>query len=151
MKQIEYSTLPYHKLTLDQLYEIIKLRIEVFVIEQNCPYQDADGKDQQSLHVMGRDTDGILQTYARLVPDSVSYNGYTSIGRVITSNAVRGQKAGVKLMEVSMKEIKNQWPDLPVKISAQSHLERFYNKFGFESTGEEYLEDGIPHTAMITA
>jgi len=149
MKQITYTVLPYYELSLDQLYEIIKLRIEVFVIEQDCLYQDADDKDQQSLHVMGRDAEGLLQTYTRLVPDGVSYKGYTSIGRVITSDAVRGQRAGIKLMEVSMIEIKKQWPDMPVKISAQSHLQKFYNKFGFVSTGEEYLEDGIPHTAMI--
>ena len=150
MLSISYTIKSFDELSTTELYEILQLRIQVFVIEQNCPYQDADGKDNQSYHLMGRDANGDLQTYTRLVPAGVSYEGYTSIGRVVTSEAVRGQKAGVKLMEVSMEEIIKLWPGLPVKISAQSHLQRFYRKFGFESIGEEYLEDDIPHIAMVS-
>ena len=150
MLSISYTIKSFDELSTTELYEILQLRIQVFVIEQNCSYQDADGKDNQSYHLMGRDANGDLQTYTRLVPAGVSYEGYTSIGRVVTSEAVRGQKAGVKLMEVSMEEIIKLWPGLPVKISAQSHLQRFYRKFGFESIGEEYLEDDIPHIAMVS-
>ena len=146
---MKYFLKSYEELTKNELYKILQLRIEIFVIEQNCPYQDADGKDKACYHLMGCDDDGNIHTYTRLVPEGVSYKGYTAIGRVITSKAVRGKGAGVALMIKSMEEIKRLWPGFSVKLSAQSHLQKFYGKFGFESVGEEYLEDGIPHIAMV--
>jgi len=146
---LSYSCHSFSELTLDQLYAILKLRQEVFIVEQNCPYLDADDKDQVSFHILGQDENGVLQTYSRLVPEGVSYKGYSSIGRVITSIAVRKQRKGLKLMEESIIAIEKLWPEYPIKISAQEHLQRFYNKFNFEAEGKSYLEDNIPHIGMI--
>lgn len=125
------------------------LRQEVFVVEQNCPYLDADGKDLLSWHLMGRDKQGKILCYTRLLPDGVSYSGYTSIGRVVSSPSVRGTGAGRVLMHRSIELCRHLFGPLPIKIGAQTYLLRFYESFGFQSTGEEYLEDGIPHTKMI--
>lgn len=146
---LTYSLYFYRELTLDQLYDVLQLRQDVFVVEQDCPYLDADGKDQLSYHLLGYDTDRTLQAYTRMVPLGISYDNYVSIGRVITSKAVRGIGEGTRLMEQSMAAARQLWPELPIKISAQSHLAKFYGGFGFVPTGEEYLEDGIPHVGMV--
>jgi ElaA protein len=132
-----------------QLYEILALRAEVFVVEQNCPYQDCDGKDPDSLHLMGRDDAGKLICYTRLLPKGLAYPEYVSIGRVVSSPAVRGAGVGKILMEKSIAHCRLLFGNQPIKIGAQSYLLKFYESFGFQSTGEEYLEDGIPHTKMI--
>lgn len=146
---LHFECIPFYSLTLDQLYRIIQLRQEIFVVEQDCPYLDADDKDQMSYHVMGIDADNTLQAYTRLVPPDISYTGYTSIGRVITSAAIRGKKQGVPLMQFSIDQCEKIWPNIPIKISAQTYITKFYNSLGFEQTGDEYLEDDIPHIAMI--
>ena len=125
------------------------LRQEVFVVEQNCPYLDADGKDPDSWHLMGRDASGKLVCYTRLLPEGLSYPGYVSIGRVVSSPAARGTGAGKTLMRRSIDLCRQLFGNQPIKIGAQSYLLQFYEGFGFCSTGEEYLEDGIPHTKMI--
>ena len=127
----------------------MRLRQDVFVVEQNCPYLDADDKDQMSYHVLGLDNEGKLQAYTRLVPVGISYEGYVSIGRVITSSAVRGKKQGVPLMEFSIQKCQELWPNMPIKISAQTYITHFYESLGFKQIGKEYLEDDIPHIAMI--
>lgn len=147
MLSFHYST--FQDLSNDQLYEILKLRQEVFIVEQNCPYLDTDDKDQKSLHVLGIGNKGILHAYTRLVPPDISYPGYSSIGRVITSEAMRGKKQGVPLMKFSIKTLLEHWPNLDIKISAQVYITKFYNSVGFKEIGEEYLEDNIPHIAMI--
>lgn len=146
---VDYTCKPYTELTLDELYEILRARQEVFIVEQNCPYQDADGKDKYAHHLMGRSDDGALHCYTRLLPPGVSYEGYCSIGRVISSLRVRGQGQGKKLMEESISRISKLYPGVSVKIGAQAYLKRFYESFGFVDMGEPYLEDGIPHLIMV--
>jgi ElaA protein len=146
---LSFSCLPFDELSPQLLYEILALRQEVFVVEQNCPYQDCDGKDLLSWHLMGRDTSGKLVCYTRLLPKGVSYENYVSIGRVVSAPAARGTGAGKALMEKSIQMCRQLFGKQPIKIGAQTYLLKFYEGFGFQSTGEEYLEDGIPHTKMI--
>ncbi|MEM9918490.1 MAG: GNAT family N-acetyltransferase [Bacteroidota bacterium] len=125
------------------------LRQEVFIIEQNCPYLDVDGKDQAAHHLMIRDEEGLLIAYTRLLPKGISYESYSSIGRVVTAQSVRGSGIGKFLMQQSIQWIKQLYPEDQIKISAQCYLLRFYQSFGFQPMGEQYLEDDIPHIAMI--
>lgn len=149
MTTLFYQCLPFTALSLDQLYQIMALRQEVFVVEQDCPYLDADGKDQDSLHVLGCNEAGELLAYTRLVPLGVSYPGHVSIGRVVNSPKVRGQGTGRELMLVSLQFIKEHFGEQPMKISAQCYLQRFYESLGFIAIGASYLEDDIPHIAMV--
>ncbi len=144
---ITWQTIPWNELTTETLYAILALRAEVFVVEQNCPYQDVDGKDLKSLHVCGYTENGELCAYARLVQPGVSYDEW-SIGRVITSMRVRRTGAGEELMRTCM-EYFNAHGISSVRISAQSYLHDFYTKFGFVRVSEEYLEDDIPHMEML--
>ena len=151
---IQFTCKPFADLTIYELYDIMALRQEIFIIEQNCPYLDADGKDLKGWHLMGRqisdeNTEGVLVVYTRLLPKGVSYHDYASIGRVVSSASVRGSGAGKILMQKSIKMMEKLYPNEPVKIGAQTYLLKFYESLGFESTGEEYLEDDIPHTTMI--
>ena len=136
------------EISRDELYEMLQLRSEVFVVEQDCPYQDLDDKDQQCLHLWARDERGMM-SHARIVPKGVSYESYASIGRVVSSPKVRGAGIGHELMERSVAACLKHFPGDDIKISAQQYLIRFYEKFGFETTGDGYLEDNIPHIAMI--
>lgn len=146
---IAFSVLPFDALTLRQLYDIMALRQEVFVVEQNCPYLDADGKDIPSWHLLGIDGDGLLVAYARLLPPGVSYEGYASIGRVVTSPARRGQSLGKQLVAEALAACRQLFADTPVQIGAQYYLLTFYQNFGFTVIGDTYLEDGIPHIHMV--
>jgi ElaA protein len=153
---MKFTCKKFENLSVYELYDIMALRAEVFVVEQNCPYQDADGKDLDGWHLMGHNTvledsdgEGMLVAYTRLLPKGVSYENYASIGRVVNSPKVRGTGAGKILMEKSIAEMERLFPDEAVKIGAQSYLLKFYESLGFESTGEEYLEDNIPHTSMV--
>lgn len=146
---LHFSCLPFDQLMPGELYAIMALRQEVFVVEQNCPYLDADGKDIEAWHLMGRDERGRLLAYTRLLPEGVSYPGYSSIGRVVSAPAARGTGAGRLVMQRSIALCRHLFGPLPVKIGAQTYLLRFYESLGFQSTGEHYLEDGIPHTSMI--
>jgi len=137
------------ELSTTELYALLKLRQEVFIVEQNCPYLDCDGKDLESYHLLCYNSENDLVAHSRLLPAGVSYDGYVSIGRVVSSAKVRGKGFGKLLLEESLREIKLLFGEVPIKIGAQSYLTRFYAAFGFVSTGEEYLEDGIPHTKMI--
>lgn len=145
---LQFKQLAFHELSNKDLYEILKLRAEVFIVEQNCPYLDTDEKDFDAIHLMGY-IDNQLVAYARLLPKGISYENYTSIGRVLTAESVRKSGAGKALMSKALEIIDKVWPGIDIKISAQSYLERFYESFGFISTGNTYLEDNIPHTAMI--
>jgi len=138
----------FEELSNNELYDLMVLRQEVFVVEQNCAYLDADGKDQHSWHVSGYDEKGKLAAYARIVFPGVSYKE-VAIGRVITSQTHRSKGAGKELMCESLKAIENIYGKVPVRISAQTYLVKFYSEFGFVSTGKEYLEDNIPHTEML--
>ena len=147
MENITWSCKPFKDLTNEELYEIFHLRIEVFVIEQNCPYQDADGKDLKSFHVQGKQN-GKLIAYTRIVPPGVSYME-PSIGRVITSKEARGTGAGKILMTKSIEYLKKEFGNTPIRIGAQAYLQKFYEGFGFVKEGDGYLEDGIPHFIML--
>jgi ElaA protein len=146
---LNFSCLTFDQLSNRELYECLRLRQEVFCVEQNCPYQDCDGQDLEAWHLMGRDAAGRLACYTRLLPQGVSYPRYASIGRVVTAPFARGTGAGKVLMARSIEMCRHLFGDAPIKIGAQTYLLRFYESFGFQSTGEEYLEDGIPHTKMV--
>lgn len=148
--QVNWSCIPFHELSLEELYDIMALRQEVFVVEQDCPYLDADGLDQEAFHLQGRvGQEKTLAAYVRILPKGVSYEKYASIGRVITSPKVRRQGVGIQLMETAIKKTKELYPEQGIKISAQCYLIDFYQSLGFKPTGPEYLEDNIPHIAMI--
>lgn len=138
----------FNELTTSELYDILKLRVEVFCVEQNCPYQDVDGKDLHCWHLMMYEGKNLI-AYSRLLPRGVSYADYASIGRVVTSPLVRRKGVGKVLLKKSIEHVQSLVGDVPIKIGAQTPLLKFYESFGFKSTGEEYLEDGIPHTKMI--
>ncbi|HFA49192.1 MAG TPA: GNAT family N-acetyltransferase [Bacteroidetes bacterium] len=125
------------------------LRQDVFVVEQDCPYLDADGKDQAAWHIMGYDKKGNLAAYSRLLPKGISYKKHPSIGRVVTAPSARGSGIGRQLMEQSLAWMEKLFPKEDIKISAQCYLQKFYSGLGFEIAGEEYLEDGIPHFPML--
>ena len=146
---LSFKCLPFNELTIDELYEVLRLRAEIFVVEQDCVYQDLDNKDQSGHHLLGYDDEGDLVAYTRLLPKGISYEEYPSIGRVITSMKVRRNGAGKILMEKSIEEIERLFGVRPIKIGAQVYLDRFYRSLGFVPVGEEYLEDGIPHVSMI--
>jgi ElaA protein len=144
---IDWKYKQFSDLTPDELYTILRLRNEVFVVEQNCVFQDADNKDQLSQHVMGWNND-LLVAYARLVPAGISYSE-PSIGRVVTSPGARSLGMGKELMRQSINILYATWGKTNIKIGAQLYLEQFYNSFGFQRTSEIYLEDGIDHIEMV--
>jgi len=146
---MKIKCLPFYRLNLDEIYASMALRQEVFVVEQDCPYLDADGKDQEAWHVMGWDEKGELVAYTRLLPQGISYENYASIGRVVSSSKVRGKGAGKEIMIASMDWCKKLFTNQKVKISAQVYALDFYRNLGFEVVGEEYMEDDIPHMSMI--
>lgn len=137
----------FKELHIDELYAILQLRSEVFVVEQNCVYQDLDYKDQNALHVMGFKK-GTLVAYTRIFkPDD--YFEYASIGRVLVQVGERKLNYGYQIMEASINVIKERYNETKIKISAQSYLKKFYTSLGFQEVGEGYLEDGIPHIPMM--
>lgn len=137
----------FDELTTHELYELLKLRAEVFVVEQECAYQDLDDKDKASLHMCGFLNDTLV-AYTRIVPKGVSYPDAPSIGRVVTKKNVRMTGVGIALMNRTLSEMKVRGMSNLIHISAQCYLEAFYRKFRFEPQGENYLEDGIPHVKM---
>jgi ElaA protein len=153
---LNWDVISWKDLSRDALYEILALRAEVFVVEQDCPYQDVDGKDAKSLHVVAWSSADYANStrralaYTRIVFPGVSYVE-PSIGRVVTAAEVRGQGVGVELMRQSITACQRHFPGQPIRISAQSYLEKFYVELGFVATGKTYLEDGIPHLEMLLA
>ena len=142
----------YHKhfkdLTTNELYQILQLRNEVFIVEQNCPFQDLDDKDFKCFHLLGFDTDSQkILAYTRIVPKGVSYEE-ASIGRVVTSPLARGRGIGKVLMLKSIELLEELYGGVPIKIGAQYYLKKFYESLGFQQVGEIYLEDGIEHILM---
>ena len=138
----------HNDLGKEQLYAILELRSKVFVAEQKCAYQDVDGQDLtgDTLHVMGWQDDQLV-AYARIL-DPESQGGDVVIGRVIVAVEGRGQKLGHTLLEQAPENIEEYWPGQPVFLSAQAHLQPFYEQHGFSAQGEMYLEDNIPHIGM---
>lgn len=144
---IDWRLKSFEDLTKTELHEIMILRQQVFVVEQDCPYLDADEKDKDSHHLLAY-IDGSLAAYLRLVQPGVSYKEM-SFGRIVTSQKYRGQGLGIALMNKGIEQSKILYGSTLNRISAQSHLLSFYQQFGFKSTGKEYYEDGIPHTEML--
>jgi len=138
---------PFNELSILELYNLLQLRSEVFVVEQDCVYQDIDGKDQNALHVIGYKNDRIV-AYTRLFKPG-DYFKASSIGRVVVAKNQRQFKYGYDIMEASIKAIKTHFNVTEIKISAQCYLKNFYNNLEVFEIGEEYLEDGIPHIAML--
>ena len=145
--QIQWLLKKFEALSPYELYSILQLRNEVFVVEQNCVFQDADDKDQNSYHLMGFNNDKLV-AYTRLVPPGESYKE-VSIGRVVTSPSVRRSGAGKELMEQSIDAVYKIFGVQPIKIGAQLYLKKFYESFGFEQISDVYLEDGIEHIYMM--
>ena len=144
------ETSAFSDLTPDVLYKILQLRSEIFVIEQNCVYQDLDDKDQSAFHVILYDkSDKKIVGYTRLLPKGISYKDYCSIGRVVMDADHRGMGLGKELMAYSIRACIKLFGTEEIKISAQTYLKQFYRDLGFWSSGASYLEDGIPHVAMI--
>ncbi|QOG01136.1 GNAT family N-acetyltransferase [Flavobacterium sp. MDT1-60] len=137
----------FNELTNSELYQILQLRSEVFVVEQNCVFQDIDNKDQESYHHLYL-VDGILAGYTRLLPAGLSYNEI-SIGRVVTAPAFRGIGLGKELMQKSIEACEKLFEETTIRIGAQRHLSKFYNSIGFVESGEPYDEDGILHIEMV--
>jgi len=138
----------FSELTVQELYKILQLRSRVFVVEQQCAYQDCDGKDVESFHLTGWHHDQLV-AYCRIIPKGISYPDAVSIGRVLTATSFRRKNIGKELMAKALEEVRNLFGDVPLKISAQVYLRHFYESFAFVSKGEIYLEDGIEHIAMI--
>ncbi|HWJ92557.1 MAG TPA: GNAT family N-acetyltransferase [Flavisolibacter sp.] len=145
--EIQWLLRKFDALTPDQLYAILRLRNEVFVVEQNCVFQDADDKDQRAHHLMGFAGDRLI-AYTRLLPAGEAYKE-ASIGRVVTSPSVRRTGAGRTLMEESIVTLYRIFGRQAIKIGAQLYLKKFYESFGFEQVSEVYLEDGIEHIYMV--
>lgn len=140
-------TKSFNELTVQELYNILKLRSEIFVVEQNCVYLDMDDKDQKALHVLGM-KNGNIVAYTRIFKPG-DYFEYASIGRVVVSQNQRQHKYGYDIMNASIKAVKDNFNGNEIKIGAQCYLRKFYGNLGFKEVGEEYLEDGIPHIHMI--
>ncbi len=147
MQQISWKCKFFDDLILHELYIIIKLRNEVFIVEQNCVFQDADDKDQKCYHLMGF-VGNHLAAYARIVPAGVSYKNI-SIGRIVTSPQYRRIGAGKALMYKAITQCNSLYGEQTIKIGAQLYLKNFYESFGFKQTSEVYDEDGIPHIKMV--
>ena len=137
----------FDELSPYELYAIMQLRMAVFVVEQNCAYQDADNKDAHCHHLMGWLEDKLV-AYTRLVPPKISY-AESSIGRVVSSPSVRRTGIGKILMTKSIEAMKALYPGIPIRIGAQLYLKDFYESFLFRQTSETYIEDGIPHIEML--
>ncbi|MBD7911292.1 MULTISPECIES: GNAT family N-acetyltransferase [Clostridium] len=135
------------ELTIEELYKILKLRSEVFVVEQQCVYQDCDGKDESSYHLYLEDK-GEIVAYLRILPRKISYEEM-SIGRVVVKKSYRGQSVASEMLKKAIEFIEEKLNQMEIRISAQAHLINFYGSFGFKAVTEEYLEDGIPHIEML--
>jgi len=146
---LDYSCFRFEDLRLSQLYDLLALRQKVFIVEQDCPYLDADGKDAASYHVLGCNGQGRLLAYTRFMPPGISYPTYSSLGRVVTDPSIRRSGEGRRLMQETMGFMRSILGEGPVKISAQCYLIDFYQSLGFSTYGEQYLEDNIPHISML--
>lgn len=137
----------FNELTINELYEILKIRSEVFVVEQNCVYQDIDSKDKSSYHLFLEDDEEII-AYLRILPKGISYQE-TSIGRVLTKLAYRKKGLSKEMLKRAIDFITDALEENMIRISAQAHLFELYNSFGFKQTSDIYLEDGIEHIEML--
>ncbi len=138
----------FSELSTEEIYNILKLRSEVFVVEQNCVYQDIDEKDQKAIHLFIEKNSEII-AYTRIFKKGDYYEENPSIGRVVVSKKERGKNLGKEIMKKSIYYIKENMDEKKIELSAQKYLDKFYKELQFYSEGEEYLEDGIPHQRMF--
>ncbi|MGS0683255.1 GNAT family N-acetyltransferase [Shewanella sp. 125m-7] len=145
-----WKSLSFSELSLNELYDLLKLRVDVFVVEQNCPYPELDNKDRhdQTQHLLGVNEQGVIQAYARVLAPGVSYPD-ASIGRVIVADTARGAGVAHTLMQKAIAIVSKKWPEHNIQLGGQEHLKGFYQQLGFEAISEMYLEDGIPHLDML--
>jgi ElaA protein len=145
---MNYELKKFEDLSTIELYRLLQLRSDVFIVEQYCNYRDLDDKDLKAYHLLGYH-EGIMVSYARLLDKGISYPSDCSIGRVLTHGSIRKTRAGMELMQKAIAYCRDLFPNLAIHISAQTYLLKFYSDLGFVSTGNEYMEDEIPHTEMI--
>lgn len=146
-EQINWMEKAFSELTIEELYALLRLRTEVFVVEQNCVFQDMDNKDQLCRHLMGWVGQDLV-AYVRILPAGLSYEE-PSIGRVVSEPRYRGLGAGRALMEEAIRRTRALYGEVPIRIGAQYYLKKFYGSLGFEAQGDIYLEDGIEHIEMV--
>ena len=147
MSEIDWKFTAFDALTLTELYELLQLRSEVFVVEQACVFQDMDGADTAAMHLLGT-SGGQLVAYARCFAAGMKFKE-ASIGRLITRSDLRGSGAGHVLVRRAIASVTQQWGPQAIRIGAQARLEKFYRQHGFEPTGAPYIEDGIAHIEML--
>lgn len=143
--KFEFKT--FTDLSVNELYDILQLRAEIFVVEQDCIYNDLDGLDKLAIHQFLKKNDKIV-AYSRLLKPGTRFPDF-SVGRVVVKESERGIGLGIEMMEAAKKYIVNEWGATKIKISAQKYLRKFYEDLGFEIVTDEYLEDGIPHFGMM--
>ena len=146
-EEIKWELKKFKELAVEELYDILRLRSEVFVVEQNCVFLDMDNRDRESYHLQGR-AEGKLIAYVRILPPGLAYDE-PSIGRVVSSPLYRGKGAGIELMKTAIKETRYLFGNLSIMIGAQLYLKQFYENLGFNKCSEIYLEDEIDHIKMI--
>lgn len=146
---LDWQIKHYTDLNLNEFHDIIALRMNVFVVEQDCPYLDLDGKDKRAYHLICRNGKGDIVATSRILPPGLGYKDSAAIGRVVVEKSIRGNDVGHEIMRKAVEFSKLEFGGSPIRISAQKHLEKYYEKHVFTSTGKEYLEDGIPHVEML--
>jgi ElaA protein len=137
----------FEQLTVNELYRILKERVAIFVVEQECAYLELDDQDQDATHLY-LEENGDIMAYCRLLPKGSKYKE-PSIGRVMVKHQYRKQGLAHQLMSKAVSIMKNEWDEPVIKLQAQSHLQHFYSQYGFEVVSEEYMDDGIPHVDML--
>lgn len=137
----------FNELSIHELYSYLQLRVNVFIVEQNCPYPELDGYDEESYHLAFVENNEPL-AYARILPSGLKYSRI-SIGRVIVKKEARGKGLAKELMNECLQFIEKKWPNQEIQLQAQAHLAHFYGSFGFTAISDEYLEDNIPHVDMV--
>lgn len=147
MSNIIWKIKTFDEFTVPELYNVLKARIDVFVVEQDCPYPDLDDYDQKAIHIWAEENGEVLAG-CRIFDKGIKYPE-ASIGRVLTTGKARGKNLGKQLIQYALETIEARFHATEVRISAQDYLLRFYGAFGFEDTGKKYLEDNIPHTEMF--
>jgi len=138
----------FSDLSVDEIHDVLQLRVNVFVVEQNCPYNELDGKDKIALHLLGFNKKDEIIAYTRIFKPG-DYYKQAAFGRVVVHKEFRNQKIGYNLVNKTIEEMNSLFGNSEIKIGAQTHLKKFYKSFGFKQIGEGYIEDGIPHIYMV--
>ena len=148
--KIDWQIKAFSQLSVGELYDILQARSDVFVVEQNCIYSDIDGVDKSKncYQLFGYHGDELVGT-CRLMAPGLAYENYSAIGRVLIMEDYRGKQLAAPMMRAAIDAVKQYWPEVECKISAQQHLENFYQSLGFQTVTQMYLEDDIPHIGMI--